>query len=96
MASHNEDRELQIELARLQMKHQTTLSAFFGLLAAEISLFGIVYAIYYTTSSEQLKPCFLLVMVGFVFIIFFTIRHFSRQLKEIEEQTKSLRKKYVL
>jgi len=95
MVSHNEDRELQIELARLQMKHQTTLSAFLGLLAAEISLFGIVYALYYTTSSEQSKVWFLLVMFGFIFIIFFTIRYFSKQLKEIEEQTKSFRKKYV-
>lgn len=95
MSLRNEDRELQIELARLQMKHQTTLSAFFGLLAVEFSLFGIVYGLYHTTSNVQLKPWFLLVMLVLIPIVFFTIRQFSKILKGLEEQTRSLKMKYV-
>lgn len=95
MSLRNEDRELQIELARLQMKHQTILSTFFGLLAVEFSLLGIVYGFHHTTSNVQLKPLFLLVMLVSIPIIFFTISHFSKILKELEEQTGSLRMKYV-
>lgn len=94
MMLHNEDRELQIELARLQMHFQYMLSSLFGLLAIEVSFFGIVYALYFTISGE-LKLWVLLVLVGLLVPIMFTISYFGKKLRQIEKETKNLRRKYV-
>jgi len=92
MTLRYEDRKLQIELARLQMKHQYYLGALFGLLAAEFSVFGVVYALYFT---QQLSLVFLLVLIGLIASMFITIWFFSIPLKEIDRAVKKLKKRYV-
>ncbi|MCW4042598.1 MAG: hypothetical protein NWE90_02590 [Candidatus Bathyarchaeota archaeon] len=92
MSLRNEDRELQIELARLQMRQQYVLGALFGLLAAEFSVFGVVYALYF---MQELGLTFLAVWIGLLPIMLITIWFFSKLLDEIEAEAKKLKKKYV-
>ena len=87
---HQEERKLRIELARLQMKQRAKLIVFIGLLLLEFLIFGALYVIISTT----LNPWLLVVAAGLVAVILLTIFNYMIELKQIENETQKLIKKF--
>lgn len=89
--SQFEERRFQIELTRLQMKHEAKLIVLFGILILEFSIFGVLYALLYI----MFNPWSLVTIIGLIAIILLTIFSYSRELQAIEKETQDLIKKYT-
>lgn len=95
MTLHNEDRQLQIKLAKLQMVHQTILSGLIGFLAIEASWFGVFMALYYSEANQQWKSYFVFLEVAILALMMFTALYFMKKLRENEKEIQKLEKKYI-
>jgi len=89
---HGQDeREFQIELANVQMKHKTKLFTFFGVVVLEFSLFWVVGNLLFAPINQWQ----LVATVGMIIIGAFVLLLFWWDLKDIEKEAQALRKKYT-
>jgi hypothetical protein len=97
MAFHNEDRELQIRLAELQMDTQIYLATCFGLLAILGGLL-IGYAQIRLNLPSELtwtRPLYEVAMVGAGMLIIYLARLFSNRINKARKQISELRKRHI-
>lgn len=95
MSLRSEDREFQIEIARLQMEHQEAFGSLVGLVAIEFSVFGVFTTFALTSSVPHFQLVSLMVMIALVLVIFATVLIYSRQLIGIRQETVNLKNRFV-
>ena len=99
MSLHNEDRELQIKLTKLQIEHQYIASFFIGMLALEISVLlaleTIYFSLYGNLDASLVRTSTAIGKFAMVPAIYVTSRYFQAKAKKLDEQIKDLRKQYV-
>ncbi len=89
---HGQDeREFQIELAKVQMKHKTKLITFFGVVVLEFSLFWVIGNLLFVPINQWQ----LVATVGMIIIGAFVLLLFWWDLKDIEKEAQALREKYT-
>ena len=86
-----DEREFQIELANIQMKHKTKQITFFGVIVLEFSLFWVIGNLLFAT----LNPWLLITTVGMFIIGVFTILLYLWDLQDIEKEIITLKQKYT-
>jgi len=93
------DRELQIELTKLQIEHQYNSSIFIGMLALEISGLLVLETIYFSlignVEASIVRTALAIGIFSMVPVIYFTYRYFGGEAKKLYEQIEKLRKRYV-
>ena len=99
MTLHNEDRELQIELTKLQIDHEHLTSLLMGKLAIEfgaiIGLASIFYGLY-DKPIEFFIPIGLIILQFMLLIsIYFTLHRYQRKREELKRRIEELRKQYL-
>ena len=86
-----DEREFQLELTRVKMKHKTKSTTFFGVIVLEFFLFWVTG----NFLSATLDPWLLPVTAGMVIIGVFTILMFLWDLHDIEKAVNALKQKYT-
>ena len=99
MTLHNEDRELQIELTKLQIDHEHLTSTLMGKIAIEfgaiIGLASIFYGLYDKPIEFFIPIGLIILQLVFLISIYFTFRRYQKKRERLERQIEELRKQYV-
>lgn len=99
MTLHNEDRELQIKLTKLQIEHQYIASLFIGMLVLEFTIMlafeTIYFSLYGNLEASFIRNVITITIFAMVPVVYLTYRYFSAKVKTLDEQIEELRKQYV-
>ena len=85
-----DEREFQIELANIKMKHKTKRITFFAVIVLEFSIFWGISNLF-----ALQNPWSILVLAVMVSVGVFTILLYLWDLQDIEKEIRSLKQKYT-
>jgi len=99
MTLHNEDRELQIELTRLQIRHEHMISRYTIFISVFLSLVVASLSVYIPVGFQTGNSIYFIVGSTYSTVLLipiaWNVKRMAEAEKELEEKIKRLKSKYV-